>query len=51
MRIVRDTGFSCAVVNSPAPVDQTSDQFALPRAAVPNLGGDPFVRWLGAHAR
>ena len=46
MRIVRDAGFSCAVVNSSARVDRTSDRFALPRAAVPNVRGDEFARWL-----
>ena len=50
MRIVRETGFSCAVVNSPAPVDSMSDLFSLPRAAVPDLSGDAFARWLAAVA-
>ena len=48
MRIVRETGFSCAVVNSPAPVEPTSDPFCLPRVAVPNLGGEAFAQWLVA---
>jgi hypothetical protein len=48
MRIVRETGFSCAVVNSPAPVEPTSDPFCLPRVAVPNLGGEAFAHWLVA---
>jgi peptidoglycan/xylan/chitin deacetylase (PgdA/CDA1 family) len=51
MRIVRETGFSCAVVNAPGAVGPKSDRFALPRAAVPDLDGDAFARWLDALAR
>ena len=44
--IVREAGFRCAVVNVPGAVTARSDLLAIPRAAVGDLGGDTFSRWL-----
>jgi peptidoglycan/xylan/chitin deacetylase (PgdA/CDA1 family) len=50
MRIVRELGFACAVVNAPGLIGSRSDAFALSRAAVPGLSGEAFARWLHRHA-
>jgi peptidoglycan/xylan/chitin deacetylase (PgdA/CDA1 family) len=50
MRIVRELGFACAVVNAPGFIGARSDAFALPRVAVAGLRGEAFARWLREHA-
>ena len=46
LAIVREAGFACAFVNVPGPVTARSDAYALPRAAVADVGADAFARWL-----
>ncbi len=44
----RAAGYSHATVNAPGLVDATSDPYALPRLAVPDVGGAAFAQWLRA---
>ena len=46
--VVADSGFECAVVNQPVPVEAGASVFAIPRAFAPDIGGDEFRRWLQA---
>jgi peptidoglycan/xylan/chitin deacetylase (PgdA/CDA1 family) len=48
IRVVREAGFACAVVNAPGAVTRRSDPLALPRVAVPDLDGPAFAAWLDA---
>jgi peptidoglycan/xylan/chitin deacetylase (PgdA/CDA1 family) len=48
IRVVREAGFACAVVNAPGAVTRRSDPLALPRVAVPDLDGPAFAEWLAA---
>jgi peptidoglycan/xylan/chitin deacetylase (PgdA/CDA1 family) len=42
-RIVREAGFALAVQNG---MGRAGDRFAVPRRAVPDIGGEAFARWL-----
>ena len=44
--IVREAGFRYAVVNVPGSVTARSEEIAIPRAAVTDVGADAFARWL-----
>jgi peptidoglycan/xylan/chitin deacetylase (PgdA/CDA1 family) len=44
----RAAGYTHATVNAPGLVDATTDPYALPRLAVPNVGGSAFAQWLRA---
>jgi peptidoglycan/xylan/chitin deacetylase (PgdA/CDA1 family) len=48
IRVVREAGFACAVINAPGPVTRRSDPLALPRVAVPDVDGPAFAEWLAA---
>ena len=45
---VRAAGYTHATVNAPGLVGATTDPYALPRLAVPDVGGAVFARWLRA---
>jgi len=47
----RAAGYTHATVNAPGLVTAASDPFAIPRLAVPDVGGDAFAAWLRATLR
>ena len=44
----RAAGYTHATVNAPGLVHATTDPYALPRLAVPDVGGAAFAQWLRA---
>lgn len=44
--LVRSAGYDYAVANVPGRIDTTSDPYALPRFAVPDIDGRAFASWL-----
>jgi peptidoglycan/xylan/chitin deacetylase (PgdA/CDA1 family) len=46
LRVVREAGFTCAVLNQPGVLGPRTDRFGVPRRAVPDADGDEFCRWL-----
>jgi peptidoglycan/xylan/chitin deacetylase (PgdA/CDA1 family) len=44
----RDAGYAAATVNAPGLTGPGTDRFAIPRLAVPDVGGEAFARWLSA---
>lgn len=44
----RAAGYTHATVNAPGLVDATTDPYALPRLAVPDVDGAAFAQWLRA---
>ena len=44
----RAAGYTHATVNAPGLVHATTDPYALPRLAVPDVGADTFAQWLRA---
>jgi peptidoglycan/xylan/chitin deacetylase (PgdA/CDA1 family) len=44
----RAAGYTHATVNAPGLVHATTDRYAVPRLAVPDVGGAAFAQWLGA---
>ena len=45
-RAAAAAGYELAVVNAPGRVE-SADRFAVPRRAVPDIGGEAFSAWLG----
>jgi len=44
--LVKALGLSCACAMIEGPVTGSSDPFLIPRLTAPNVGSDPFRRWL-----
>jgi peptidoglycan/xylan/chitin deacetylase (PgdA/CDA1 family) len=46
LRVVREAGFTCAVLNQPGSLGRRTNRLGVPRRAVPDVDGDQFCRWL-----
>ncbi|HEX5923700.1 MAG TPA: polysaccharide deacetylase family protein [Baekduia sp.] len=44
----RAAGYTHATINAPGLVGATTDRYAVPRLAVPDVGGSAFAQWLRA---